>query len=239
MSEHTQTVENSELALLDLKPPCRLLIWRLAAAGGGEWIGDIRPAPAAAVRKELLESGLGQSESRKNLVTGRAGTWVELTEAGWAWTAQNLGEDPGGGSAASDTLSVMLKSLRHFLDGQRLTAEDVFRRTTEEANTVPFPDYIEEEPVVMSPMVEAAIARAYLRITSGRHGVRVLLAHLRQCVELVREELDVFLRQLAVEGRLTLESLKEGELSDADRAAALIGSRGERYHVVCMEEWIE
>jgi len=36
-----------------------------------------------------------------------------------------------------------------------------------------------------------------------------------------------------------LETLKEGELSDDDRAAALTGSRGERYHVVCLEEWIE
>lgn len=237
MSEQHHS-ESAEQPRVELKPPSRLLIWRLAAAGGGEWIGEIRPAPSAAVRKELLESGLIASEARRNQSTGRSGTWLELTPAGWAWTTEHVGEDLGAASAAGDTLGVLLRTLGQFLAAQRLTAEDVFRRKADEAHTVAIDSeelVEEEEPVMLSPMVEAAITRAYQRITSGRPGIRVLLTHLRQCVELPRVELDAALRWLAAEDRLVLDSLEEEELSEEDREAALSGPRGEQFHVVSME----
>jgi hypothetical protein len=192
-----------------------------------------------------LESGLAISETRRNQETGRSGTWIELTQAGWAWATGHLGDDLGAGSAAGDTLGVMLRGLGQFLAAQRLTAEDVFRRRTEgqavlvleEPVLSDSPDPSEgEEPIgMMLPMVEAAVVRAYLLITDGRHEVRVLLRHLRPCVELTRPELDSVLRIMAEEGRLQLETLPDDELSDEDRAAAAPGYRGELFHVVCLE----
>lgn len=240
MSEQPQVIEESGRISVELKPPCRLLIWRLAAAGGGEWIGDLRPAPSAAVRKELLDSGLARSESRRNQETGRAGIWMELTDPGWAWATEHLGADIGAGSAAGDTLTVVLRSLGQYLAGRHLTAADVFRRKPEDLATREVegdssPEgWIEEEPV-FSPMVEAAVVRAYLMVTEGRDGVRVFLKHLRPSVELTREELDSVLRVMAEDGRIRLESVPEKDLSDADREAAVRGYRGETFHVVCLE----
>ncbi len=226
------------IPVIELKPAARLLLWRLAAAGGGEWIGDIRPAPSAAVRKELAEAGLAMTEARRHPATGRGGTWIELTEAGWDWASGNMGEDIGAASAAGDTLTLMLRTLRQFLAQQRLTAADVFRRKAEEAEAVgeeELDEISDEDAMVLTPMVEVAIVRAYLRITEEQPGVRVLLTHLRQCVELSRPELDAALRRLAAEDRIVLETLEEDELSPEDHEAALTGPHGEVFHVVSME----
>jgi hypothetical protein len=223
---------------LGLKPAARLLLWRLAAAGGGEWIGEIRPAPSAAVRKELAEMGLATSEARRPQGGGRSGTWIELTEAGWRWATEKMGEDSGAASAAGDTLTVMLRTLRQYLTFQRLTAEDVFRHKNQETEGVAveeLEEFADEEPMVLTPMIEVAIVRAYLQITEERSGVRVLLTHLRQCVELSRPELDAALRRLAAEDRIVLDTLEDDELSPEDREAALAGPHGELFHVVSME----
>ncbi len=240
MNAQPPAIEDSGQTPVELKPPCRLLIWRLAAAGGGEWIGDLRPAPSATVRKELLDSGLAQGESRRNQETGRPGTWIELTEAGWAWTTEHLGADIGAGSAAGDTLTVMLRGLGQFLAAHQLTAADVFRRRPEElgsrdAQGDSIPEVFIEEDPVLSPMVEAAVVRAYLLITGGRDGVRVLLKHLRPSVELTREELDSVLRLMAEDGRLRLETLPETNLTAEDRDAVVRGYRGESFHILCLE----
>jgi hypothetical protein len=139
-----------------LRPAGRLLLWRLAAAGGGDWIASMKPAPAAALRRELAALGLIRGEARRHRDTGRPGTWIELSDAGWSWIRDHLGQRVGAGSAAGDALTVLLRSLRGFFAARGLALEEVLRLARVESKILPFPAGARREVAEAWPEAGAA-----------------------------------------------------------------------------------
>jgi len=160
MSESPSTVPAGFPGVVpgELRPAGRLLLWRLAAAGGGDWIASMKPAPAAALRRELGALGLIRGEARRHRDTGRPGTWIELSDAGWSWIGANLGQRVGSGSAAGDALTVLLRSLRGFFAVRGLALEEVLRLARVESKILPFPVGARKEVAVSWPETAEKLA---------------------------------------------------------------------------------
>ena len=50
----------------EIKPLELLFLWRLAVAGGGDWLKDIKPDPESPARKRLQANGVIEQEKRKS-----------------------------------------------------------------------------------------------------------------------------------------------------------------------------
>jgi hypothetical protein len=190
----------------EIKMPTRtqtLILWAiLAAPDGGLMQKDARPAVTKPDRDALIRAGLVAVEKR-----GR-GLWLEATDKGWSWAANNLDAAlPERTTAGAVVLQAWLARLKAYLAAGNLALADV-----------------------LAPRgAPLDLRAAYLRLTGGRFDQRVRLAELRAALaSLDRAALDAALK--AAHGRDGLylsASDNPPELTAADRDAAL-DYKGER-----------
>ena len=199
----------------------KLFLWRLAVAGGGDWKKDIKPALESAPRKRLIKSGLIEETKRKPSDKGRSILYCSLTDRGWAWLGDHLGEDINTRSpAALEILVQLLHRMQVHLSKSELTLAEFINSSQAGGSD---PDNLPER-----------VYAVYLVLAGGKENVRVRLADLREALpEVSREVLDRTLLKLAEARRGSLFPLDNPlEITGRDRDAVLRTPSGDERHVV-------
>ncbi|APW61679.1 hypothetical protein [Paludisphaera borealis] len=207
----------------EIKPLELLFLWRLAAAGGGDWLKDVKPDPGAPARKRLEASGL-IAQVKQKPPGGRAqALHVSLADEGWAWLGGHLDADLNTKSTAgADVLRLLLARLKTFLDRKNLSLGDFMAPGESAAGP----------PAIDDP--KACVTTAYYALSDGRANARVRLADLRrELAAIPRPVLDGALLDLATSGEASLYRLDNpAEIRAEDRDAVLRTPSGEERHIV-------
>jgi hypothetical protein len=202
-----------------------LFLWGLLARGGEAWKAEVRPDLKGRYAP-LKRAGLLDEERRPHPETGRARTWVRLSEGGWAWAQAHLDSRVSARStAAGPTLQALLARLGGYLAASGTPLVEVIRpEATPPAAGVPAAEGL-----------STRIRSAYLAASGGQWNVRVRLHELRRLLpDVPRQALDGALLDLARQERLALYPLDDPlEIRESDREAA-IERLGERLHLVYM-----
>ena len=120
----------------EIKPLELLFLWRLAVAGGGDWLKDIKPDPESPARKRLQADGVIEQEKRKPPSGGRAALFVSLTDKGWGWLGDHLDADLSTRTpAGTAVLHRLLVRLKTFIDQKQLSLGDLLLPGTEKRKT--------------------------------------------------------------------------------------------------------
>jgi hypothetical protein len=206
----------------EIKPVELLFLWRLAVAGGGDWLKDIKPDPKSPARKRLQADGMIEQGKRK-LPSGRGtALYVSLTDRGWNWLGDHLDADLSCRTPAGTVvLHRLLVRIKTFLDQEQISLGDLIL-----PGETPTP--------VAGASVEDLVTTAYLTISKGQTNVRVRLAELRHFLPSIpRLAFDQALLGMASSGRASLYRLDNpSEIHPEDRDAALRTPSGEERHVV-------
>jgi len=217
------------MALTELQT---LIIWALLAKPeGGSFQKDIRPEVTRKDREALVKAGLISSEKR-----GRS-LWLEVTEKGWAWAADNLDASlPKHSNAASVVLQEWLTRLKAFMEVRGLALADVLA-PGQPASSGNSPS-VNSQPQASNDYgtVRSRIRKAYLELTGGQFNTRTLLRDLRgKLTDIERSVLDEALKRMQREQEATLYQIDNRiEITDGDREAAIYFG-GEPRHLL----WIE
>ncbi len=206
----------------EIKPLELLFLWRLAVAGGGDWLKEIKPDPGAPHRTELQTKGVIELEKRRPPTGGRAVLFVSLSDQGWGWLGNHLDADLSTKSpAGTEVLQRLLLRLKTFIDLKQLSLGDLI--LPRDAGATANLDSLEDH-----------ITKAYLSLSGGQTNVRVRLAELRHSLSyLPRIKLDEALLEMASSGKASLYRLDDPtEIHPADREAVLHTHSGEERHVV-------
>jgi hypothetical protein len=187
-----------------------LILWALLGKGG-ESQAKLKPQVKKTDREALLRAGMITAEKR-----GR-GTWLEATDAGWAWAGENLGSALPERSPAGSAI------LREWL-----TRLDAFMR----ARDIGLADILGPQPAPAPAAGDHAILRerirnAYLDVTGGIFNRRALLSNLRRRLpDVDRAMLDEALRRMQHDNEASLMRLDNPiDIAESDREAAVqIGS---------------
>ena len=153
-----------------------LILWALLAKGGEGFQKDIKPEATKADRTALEREGNIRSEKR-----GRS-IWLEATDTGWRWAAENLGADlPKRSTAGTLVLQDWLTQLKVFMVARNVTLADILGpqpkikpgapRHGTAANPSEQPDYA---------VLRDRVRKAYLELTGGNLNKSVLLSDLRE-----------------------------------------------------------
>lgn len=207
----------------EIKPLELLFLWRLAAAGGGDWLKDVKPDPGAPARKRLEASGLIAQVKQKPSGGRAQALHVSLADDGWAWLGSHLDADLATKSTAGvEVLRLLLARLKTFLDRKNLSLGDFVA-----AGTAPA-----EEPAIGDP--KDRVTTAYYALSAGRSNARVRIADLRAALATIpRPVLDGALLDLATTGEASLYRLDNpAEIRREDREAVLRTPSGEERHIV-------
>jgi hypothetical protein len=196
-----------------------LMLWALIAKGGEGYAKDLKPAVEAADRRALTGAGLLSEEKRV-----KRAIWLEVTDKGWAWAAEHLGDEL---SARSTAGTVVLRDW--------LTRLQAFMRATDTplaAIVAPRPA-AKPETGAPAPSLRERIRAAYLEVTAGQFNKRALLSALRaRLPDIDRPTLDGALRELHGEEGTTLMTLDNPrEITAAEKSAAL-SLAGEPMHLL-------
>jgi hypothetical protein len=206
----------------ELKPLELLFLWRLAVAGGGDWLKEIKPDPEAPARKRLESIGVIEHEKRKPPSGGRAATFVSLTDKGWGWLGDHLDADLATRTqAGTEVLRRLLLRLKTFIDQKQLSLGDLI-----------LPSKVEQ--IARTDSVEDRVAEAYAALSGGQTNVRVRIADLRRHLTTIpRVKLDQALIDMASSGKASLYRLDNPtEIQSEDRDAVLHTPSGEERHIV-------
>lgn len=207
---------------IELKPIEILILWRLAVAGGGDWMKDIKPDPKPAARDRLVSAGLIEKEKRKS-PTGRGKSlFISLTDQGWGWLSANLDTELNTTSSAGNgILQRLLGRLKTYIDKENISLGDLMMPS-------------DEETAGGSVSLEDQITGAYGTISNGQTNVRVRLSHLRAALPSVPRGLfDKALLGLESAGKASLYRLDNpAEIRSEDREAVLLTPSGEERHIV-------
>jgi DNA-binding PadR family transcriptional regulator len=206
----------------EIKPLELLFLWRLAVAGGGDWLRDIKPDPDSPARKRLQADGVIEQEKRKPPSGGRAAQFVSLTDKGWGWLGDHLDADLSTRSpAGTAVLHRLLVRLKTFIDQKELSLGDLLLPGTRNP---------EDDELDM----EDRVSRAYLSLSKGQMNVRVRIADLRHLLDSIpRPKLDQALLDMASSGKASLYRLDNpAEIQAEDRDAVLLTPSGEERHIV-------
>jgi DNA-binding PadR family transcriptional regulator len=206
----------------EIKPLELLFLWRLAVAGGGDWLKDIKPDPESPARKRLQADGVIEQEKRKPSSGGRAALFVSLTDKGWGWLGDHLDADLSTRTqAGTAVLHRLLVRLKTFIDQKQLSLGDLLLPGTAKS---------EGDEGDM----EDRVARAYLSLSKGQMNVRVRIADLRHLLDSIpRPKLDQALLDMASSGKASLYRLDNpAEIQAEDRDAVLPTPSGEERHIV-------
>jgi len=206
----------------------RLLLWRLALAGGA-WLKDLKPTPDTKHRSALKAAGLLTEEKRKPPQGGPAATFLELTDAGWNWLGTHATEpmtlNPR--ATTAPTLEALVLKLGAYLEVKHeLLADFLEPRQAARAST--------DVPALAS--VAGRVASAYRKLADGRQGVRIRLADLRdELSDVPRDDLDRAIMNLATDGTAVLYQLDNPlEMEPRDHTAALRTPAGDVRHILYM-----
>jgi hypothetical protein len=217
-------------------PPARLLLWRLAVAGGGDWNKEIKPATEPSVRKPLVDAGLMVVENRKPEAGGRALLYLSLTDRGWAWLSGNLATKLETKASTTAILERLLDRLNTYLDARQLSLAELLGPSPDGGMSgpadLPGPDVNQgtSDPADLPRQIETA----YYRLSDNQPNVRVRLADLRAALPGVpRHQLDDALLRMATQGRAALYALDDPlELRPEDREAVLRTPAGDERHII-------
>lgn len=223
------------------KPVECLFLWRLAAAGGGDWKKAIKPDLDAVTRGRLVDARLIEQQKRKPEGSNRAVLHLSLTDGGWAWLADHMDAELPKRANANETLRVLIGQLKRFLDARDLSLAELFTvplTPTPAQAPRPEPPPIPPSPEANGEALSVLIETAYHRLSGGRKNVRIHLADLREELPNVsRERLDDALLEMATHGAVTLYTLQNPvEIQPRDHAAALRTASGHERHILYLGE---
>jgi hypothetical protein len=208
-----------------------LILWALLAkSGGASFQKDLRPEVKKADREALVRAGLIATEKK-----GRPGLWLEISDKGWRWAAENLDADlPKRSTAGSAILQAWLTQLKAFMEMRGVALADILglQHPSESFPTQPIP----EPPPRVSPdydTLRGRIRKAYLELSSNCLNTRVLLKDIRETLRDVdRVTLDDALKRMHLEEGTTLSGLNNPqEVTHAIRDAGL-SFKGESMYVL-------
>jgi len=206
----------------EIKPLELLFLWRLAVAGGGDWLKDIKPDPESPARKRLQANGVIEQEKRKSPSGRGTPVFVSLTDKGWGWLGNHLDADLSTRTqAGTEVLHRLLVRLKTFIDQKQISLGDLI-----------LPG--ETDETVGGDNVEDRVTRAYFSLSKGQTNVRVRIADLRHLLSSIpRLKLDQALLDMASSGKASLYRLDNpAEIHAEDRDAVLHTPSGEERHVV-------
>ena len=110
----------------EIKPLELLFLWRLAVAGGGDWLKDIKPDPESPARKRLQANGVIEQEKRKSPSGRGTAVFVSLTDKGWGWLGNHLDADLSTRTqAGTEVLHRLLLRLKTFIDQKQISLGDL------------------------------------------------------------------------------------------------------------------
>ncbi len=202
----------------ELQPAQRLLLWQLIANGGRSWQKKLRPVPSPGLRRPLEDRGLIQTER-----VSQKGNRLTVTEPGWAWAQENVGNALGEvRDAKSRLIQQVLRCFGECLEARHIPLAEVFS-----------PQTGQNGQNGRNGGVEASIKRAYHELSAGQANERVRLADLRQRVGESRDAVDDALFRMMSGNELTLFRLDDPKkLTTADRQAAFTTAAGNDLHLV-------
>lgn len=212
----------------DVSGKQRLVLWRLALeppsehAQRGEMLNSkLSPKLKRDEREALQTAGLIRVERR-----GRSLALL-LTDRGWGWLGEHMGEDLVTRAGAVGTLQALLKQLKVYLDAAGLSVPDLM---------VEVPPAVKPAPPSADADVAGLVEAAYMRLSDGRANVRVRLAELRaELPEIDRDRLDATLLEMATRGRAALLTLENPmEVRQEDRDAVVRTPTGHARHLIYM-----
>ncbi len=239
----------------ELNAKQRLLLWRLAVAGGEMWLSDIADGlKQAPNRKELIRAELISEAKQRRRRAGKKTTHqlvVCLEDRGWAWLSDHMEQPVWKSNSASEVLQGLLLQLQGYLSRNRLVLGELFTSSSglendesEDAET----GAGEKQPTASgitsdatrerSPLpIGERVALAYARLAGNESFARVRLADLRgELASISREELDAALQQLASDGVIILNRLDDPrEITAEDKEAMLRTVLGDPRHIMHME----
>lgn len=206
----------------ELKPLEVLFLWRLAVAGGGDWLKDIKPDLKTSARKGLQANGVIEQAKRKSATGQGAPLFISLTDKGWNWLGNHLDADLSTRSpAGTDVLHRLLLMLKAFIDQRQFSLGDLI--LARDTSTTVGVDNLGD-----------CVTKAYLSLSGGQTNVRVRLADMRRLLSSIsRPELDQVLLEMASSGKASLYRLDNpSEIHAEDRDAVLHTPSGEERHIV-------
>jgi hypothetical protein len=196
-----------------------LILWALLAKGGEGFQKDIKPEATKADRTALEREGNIRSEKR-----GRS-IWLEATDTGWRWAAENLGADlPKRSTAGTLVLRDWLTLLKVFMVARNVTLADILGPQPKIKPGAPRDDYAVRRD---------RVRKAYLELTGGNLNKSVLLSDLREKLKGIdRPTLDAVLKRMHLEGGTSLKGLENPrDITSAIRDAEISFS-GDPMHVL-------
>jgi hypothetical protein len=217
----------------DLKPTQALLIFSLLVRHGECAQSELMPKVKKDDREALLKKKLVNVEK-----IGR-GLHLTLTDAGWAWSANNLltGLPP-----AQRALSDLLARLGEYLKRKSETLADfIGSKPVNDRPPEPHPTTKAKKQVPSkkpkpptAPAVRKRIEAAYLKLTGGRKDETVRLALLRDALsDLDRSIVDAALARI-LKGDKKVSLMRHDDphqLEQRDHDAAFAPA-GEPFHVI-------
>jgi hypothetical protein len=216
-----------------MEPNRHLLLWRLAAAGGEEFLSNIEVEAAKPIRKPLVQAGLLVEDKKVNPAgkTKRPAIHLALSDKGWAWCGANMAwprENPSKKSAR--ILESLLPRLgRLFESGESaLSLGDFISKTNAGARSANDSAAINGQPL------SDAIRDACRELGGGQENVRIRLADLRRRLSgRSHEAVTAELLAMSEAGELTLYQLDNPrEIGPEDRSAAIHTSTGKERHIL-------
>ncbi len=206
----------------EIKPLELLFVWRLAVAGGGDWLKDIKPDPGSPARKRLQADGVLEQEKRKSPTGRGTALFISLTDRGWGWLGNHLDADLSTRTqAGTEVLHRLLLRLKTCIDQKQLSLGDLILPGA-------------RKPTDNEQDMEDRVASAYFSLSKGQNNVRVRIADLRHVLASIpRLKLDQALLDMASSGKASLYRLDNpAEIQAEDRDAVLLTPSGEERHVV-------
>lgn len=247
----------------ELSEKQRLLLWRLAVAGGGMWLSEIAGGLSGKpLRDGLIRSRLISEEKQEKKVPGKRTTrplFIILEDRGWAWLSDHMDLPIWRSNTASDVLQGLVSQLRAYMDRQQIALGELLSNTQAASHAAGISDHQDaivnaaadtpradtpraETPRATTPRAETAVVRqeiaaTYARLASKQSNSRVRLAAIRhELSEFAREDVDVALRAMLNDGEIVLNRLDNpAEITLEDEAAMIKTSLGDPRHIMHME----
>ena len=225
----------------------RLLLWRLAVAGGGAWLSELAKGLSdKPVRDSLIQSRLICEAKLTRRVLGKRAvrsTYVTLEDRGWAWLADHMDLPIWKSKSASEVLQALLAQLNDYMTRHQISLGEVLTQIAS-----PLPEQAErveqlagDESSEMSASqshlsVREQIAQAYAALASHGSNSRVRLAALRsKLTSISRQEVDHALQEMARDGEVVLNRLDNpAEITKDDEEAMIRTGLGDPRHIMHM-----
>ncbi|MGO9170763.1 MAG: hypothetical protein ACLP7P_02190 [Rhodomicrobium sp.] len=201
-----------------LSPLEVLILWGLLGNGGAQWLNEIKPKLQPKSRENLQKAGLIVVEKKKN-EKNRGATWIEVTDKGWAWAAENLDAKVSDRSpAAGPILEAWLKRLKAYMQRSHVPLAEIMAT-----------------PRAPFPRLPERVTEAYLAISGGSWAKRVRLSQLRdRLADIQRQDLDDTILGMQGQSKLVLYALDNpSEITTQDQHAAILIGREPR-HILYM-----